>query len=303
MYSTKEGNEANFEFLGELDELIGNFIKATQITQQKLEIYYQILYNPGDVRQKISVLLQHEIEPEVDKLLNDMLKKYTEETFRNLDTYERFVHYLSKASVTLSFNKRIQLMGFSEQQSMVEKCLTVPKSHCTVTFNKVQKQLSGFKIHFEQLYDYFRKIIYLSSNNFATSYFDFDTTQCTVLNTSLAQEINFAHGLQSLHGNDLLKYKIVFKGNSDAIKPIENIFHLLIPNVDSTSLEEMIKEPDLFFPFPMKQLHAAPLYKKGREKLQDEFFSILGRINNTYIQNGQIIKVPLIEEIKEEEKQ
>ncbi|GAA3929155.1 hypothetical protein GO495_06580 [Chitinophaga oryziterrae] len=303
MYHIKEGEERNInhEFLVDLDELISSFIKATKFTQQKLETYYRMTYNTGDIRQKLSILLQDELEPEVDELLNNLFKKYTEETFRNLDSYDRFVHFLSAAPITLCFNERIQLMDFTEQRSMAEKCLTVPKSYCTVTFNKVQKQLSGFKIHFEQLYDYFRKIIYLSKHNFATSYFDFDTTQCTVLNANLAQDINFNHSLQSLSGNDLLKYKIIFKGNSDAIKPIGNIFHLLIPNVDSTSLEEMIKEPDLYFPFPMKQLHAAPLYKKGRENLQEEFFTILNRINNTYIQNEQIIQVPLIEEIREEE--
>jgi len=278
------------------EKLINQYLKPSELNQQKLETYYKVLYTPGTLRQKLDLLINKELDREVHKMLYALYKKYNTEAFGSLLIYDQFMEYMHMMSTFLSKNEGIKLLDYSEQHEIKEEHKNQPTAYYVVEFAITQKQLSPFKIHLDQLYEYIRKLIYLDRGKFALSYFDFDTTRYTVLHKDIAIELEFAHGLQAANNNDVQKYKITFRGVKEIFKYIQGILVQFLQPTEEWSLEELSKDPSQYFSFPLKQLSDLYLYEEGRQQLEQEFFTILTRIHS-YIKNKDLIKLPKLIDI------
>ncbi|PTS95640.1 hypothetical protein DBR11_20900 [Pedobacter sp. HMWF019] len=298
MYTTNKNTDLSYitTLVDDAESIIFQYLKASELTQQKLETFYKIIYTPGTLRQKLDLLINKNLDHQVHSKLQDLYQNYNSEAFENLSVHSRFINAMHTSVTTLAKNERIQLLDYNQQQELKEKHKAHPTAYYQVEFNITQKQLSSFKIQLEQLYNYILKLVYLSKCNFALSYFDFDTTKYTVLHKDIAIELEFAHGLQSLINNDIQKYKITFKGIKEIFKYIQSIFAQFLQPTEEWNLEELTKDPSQYFSFPLKQLSDLYLYPEGRQKLEQEFFTILTRIQ-TYIQNKDLTKLPKIIDI------
>ena len=276
------------EFFRKISAILSTQLFNGKHNKAHIKLAYQILYDTGNLKDKLNILYTPDMTTEADQQLQKLFSEHPHEMFLDTEHIEQFNNALEQY---IRYNLPAPAINENIYHQLIGKEISQDRSIYTIYFEQHLEQIAHFKLHMERLYNFIKRVIYRVKFNVATEYNNIGPFNYRIFTRIYAERIQFRHRLLTEENPKYPCLKLVFSGLHLFLEPIEHVFSKMIELAPTTSIEQF--SLNLYSHVPFFYDTYFELDNANRNKAYEETTKAIDHLHG-YIYNGSIQQLPTL---------